>query len=182
MSLCVHILTLIRLASMRVAAFLLALMFVYDNFWVFLSVYIFKQSVMVKVATGDASESLPMLFAVPHQCGYSLLGLGDVVIPGLLVALTIRLDYFKGLCAFSPRGYFLYCCIGYATGLAVANVAVAVTHLGQPALLYLVPCTLGTTLTIAWRRKELNWIWNHPFQESNELALPVDGGDQLQPS
>ena len=44
-------------------------MFVYDIFWVFLSGLIFKQSVMVAVATGGGGESLPMLFLIPHAVG-----------------------------------------------------------------------------------------------------------------
>ena len=67
----------VRINCVRTCAALLSLMFFYDIFWVFLSGYFFKQSVMIVVATGGKSgESLPMLFAVPHECGYSMLGLG----------------------------------------------------------------------------------------------------------
>jgi len=31
---------------------------------------------------------------------------------------------------------------------------------GQPALLYIVPLTLGTTVVIGWLRKELRQLWN----------------------
>lgn len=33
--------------------------------------------------------------------------------------------------------------VGYAVGLATADAAVMWSGMGQPALLYLVPCTLG---------------------------------------
>lgn len=59
----------IRVGSLRIASCLLSMMFVYDIFWVFLSGLIFKQSVMVAVATGGGGESLPMLFLIPHAVG-----------------------------------------------------------------------------------------------------------------
>ena len=31
---------------------------------------------------------------------------------------------------------------------------------GQPALLYLVPCTLITAVVIGWKRGELSQLWN----------------------
>ena len=35
-------------------------------------------------------------------------------------------------------------------------------HMGQPALLYLVPTCLGTMCYIGWRRKELQQLWDGP--------------------
>jgi len=35
-------------------------------------------------------------------------------------------------------------------------------HMGQPALLYLVPCCLGTMAYMGWRRKELQQLWDGP--------------------
>eukprot|EP01047_Picozoa_sp_COSAG01_P048554 COSAG01_NODE_4740_length_4777_cov_23.046815_4_plen_477_part_00 len=52
LSLCIEIPTLISVDNMKVMTALLCMMFVYDNFWVFLSAYIFKTSVMIAVATG----------------------------------------------------------------------------------------------------------------------------------
>jgi signal peptide peptidase-like protein 2B len=164
LSLCIEIPTLISVDNMKVMTALLCMMFVYDNFWVFLSAYIFKTSVMIAVATGGGGgESLPMLFMLPHACGYSVLGIGDVAIPGLLLALTFRLDYARGVSPCSCASYFAYVCAGYAVGLAMADAALLITGAGQPALLYLVPCTLGTVLVMAWRRGELGWMWRRPF-------------------
>ena len=44
----------------------------------------------------------------------------------------------------------------------MANVAVYVMEMGQPALLYLVPCTLGTMTFMGWRRNELRGLWDGP--------------------
>lgn len=167
-SLCVQIMSLVRVNSVKTCTVMLSLMFFYDIFWVFLSGYFFKKSVMIEVATGGGSgESLPMLFAVPHNCGYSMLGLGDIVIPSMLMCLSLRLDYANDvLHACSPRGYFFVNALGYALGLALADVAVTLSGVGQPALLYLVPCTLGPVLYRAIRRQEFKWVWEDPFGEA----------------
>ena len=44
----------------------------------------------------------------------------------------------------------------------MANVAVYVMDMGQPALLYLVPCTLGVLLLKARRDGTLMDLWNGP--------------------
>jgi presenilin-like A22 family membrane protease len=75
---------------------LLCLLFFYDIFWVFGSKMFTKdgQSVMVEVATGiDAPIKLLMPMILPfdrprQKC--SLLGLGDIVIPGIYIGFLIR--------------------------------------------------------------------------------------------
>ena len=65
-----------------------------------------------------------------------------------------------GLCC--SGGYFPPLIVAYAIGLLMANVAVYVMEMGQPALLYLVPCTLGTMTFMGWRRNELRGLWDGP--------------------
>lgn len=96
------VLRTLRLPNLRVACVLLPLCFLYDVFWVFIQPLLTGggTSVMVEVAGGgDSHEFLPMLLRVPRLSGppiirgsYSLLGFGDVILPGLLVALTRRCD------------------------------------------------------------------------------------------
>lgn len=62
------------------------------------------------------------------------------------------------LAALSPRGYFSWAVLGYASGLGLTFCALAFSWFGdqgQPALLYLVPCTLGSVLCVALARREL---------------------------
>jgi signal peptide peptidase-like protein 2B len=94
------VLRTLRLPDLRVACVLLPLCFCYDVFWVFLQPMLTGggTSVMVEVAGGgDSHEFLPMLLRVPRLSGppiirgaYSLLGFGDIILPGMLVALTRR--------------------------------------------------------------------------------------------
>lgn len=60
----------------------------------------------------------------------------------------------------SSRTYFTPALTAYVLGLLLTFIANSVTHLGQPALLYLVPCTLGTIGWKAASRQELSRIWN----------------------
>jgi minor histocompatibility antigen H13 len=57
------------------------------------------------------------------------------------------------------RAYFTPVMLAYIGGLSLAFTANAVTGLGQPALLYLVPCTLGAVLATAASRGELGRVW-----------------------
>ncbi len=60
------------------------------------------------------------------------------------------------------RGYFGPLVIAYAVGLLLAYLAVALTKVGQPALVYLVPACLGTMLFLGWKRRELSELWLGP--------------------
>lgn len=72
---------------------LLVLLFFYDIF------FVFGTDVMLTVAKGiDAPIKLkfPKDYSkTPPQ--YSILGLGDIVIPGIFVSLCLRFDFLKAL-------------------------------------------------------------------------------------
>ena len=72
-----------------------------------------------------------------------MLGLGDVVIPGLFVRLMYQADR-----ALQPSNlsYFNVAVAAYAAGLAMCFTANEIFHNGQPALLYLDPSLVGSTL------------------------------------
>jgi hypothetical protein len=57
------------------------------------------------------------------------------------------------------KTYFTPTMIAYVVGLGVAFAANAITHLGQPALLYLVPATLLTVGVVAASRGELGRVY-----------------------
>jgi signal peptide peptidase-like protein 2B len=171
----------LRLTSLRVACILLPSCFAYDVFWVFIQPMLFGdgRSVMVEVARGGAShEYLPMLLRVPRMSnpalgGYSMLGFGDIILPGLLVAYCRRLDVEAR--AGLAGGYFLPTVAGYGAGLVLTYVALVCEWFGdqgQPALLYLVPSTLGVVLLLsAWRGEAGAML------SSNKKYTVGDGGD-----
>jgi minor histocompatibility antigen H13 len=94
-SFCVQTLERISIGSYKVGAVLLIGLFFYDIFWVF------GTDVMVTVAKsfdGPIKLLFPRVLPTDTSKGeFSLLGLGDIVIPGLFVALLLRYDAFRML-------------------------------------------------------------------------------------
>lgn len=179
----ITVLQMARLPNIKVASALLSAAFIYDIFWVFISPLIFHESVMIAVARGDNSggESIPMLLRIPRFFdpwgGYDMIGFGDILFPGLLVAFSYRYDRCnkKGIW----NGYFLWLVMGYAFGLFLTYVALYLMdgH-GQPALLYLVPCTLGLIIVLGWMRGELNELWNYGRSKISDATVETQGGGQ----
>eukprot|EP01119_Soliformovum_irregulare_P019583 TRINITY_DN6232_c0_g1_i1.p1 TRINITY_DN6232_c0_g1~~TRINITY_DN6232_c0_g1_i1.p1 ORF type:complete len:349 (-),score=67.30 TRINITY_DN6232_c0_g1_i1:35-1054(-) len=162
-------LAFVRLPNLKISTLILVLFFLYDIFWVFLSEFIFKSNVMVSVAKN--LPSLPMVILIPRVLypGYSLLGVGDIVLPGLFLCFLYRFDLTRRNTF--KEGYFLRAWIGYFLGLMLTLVMVVALDRGQPALLYLVPFTLIPTYAFGIYRKELRLLWNGPESESKKTDL-----------
>ncbi|KAK7389940.1 hypothetical protein VNO78_25237 [Psophocarpus tetragonolobus] len=163
-TLIITVLQIVRIPNLKVGTVLLSCAFLYDIFWVFVSKWWFHESVMIVVARGDRSgeDGIPMLLKIPRLFdpwgGYSIIGFGDIILPGLIVAFSLRYDWLakKNLRA----GYFLWAMTAYGLGLLITYVALNLMdgH-GQPALLYIVPFTLGTFLSLGKKRGELKILW-----------------------
>lgn len=89
-----------------------------------------------------------------------MLGFGDIVLPGLLVVFTKIWDLKQKHTIM--QGHFLPTISGYGLGLIVTYVALVYSiggSQGQPALLWLVPCTLGAVLLSGTLRREWHALW-----------------------
>ncbi|XP_044504057.1 signal peptide peptidase-like 4 isoform X1 [Mangifera indica] len=171
-ALMITVLQIVRVPNLKVGTVLLSCAFLYDIFWVFVSKWWFHESVMIVVARGDRSgeDGIPMLLKIPRMFdpwgGYSVIGFGDIILPGLLVAFSLRYDWLakKNL----RTGYFVWAMTAYGLGLLITYVALNLMdgH-GQPALLYIVPFTLGTFLTLGKRRGELKTLWTRGEPEKH---------------
>lgn len=140
-SLVVFFLTSVRVSSLKVGTALMTVAFFYDIFWVFCSSSVFGANVMVTVAT---QLNVPIKILVPlwfpqGSSDFTLIGLGDIVLPGLLVAFALRVDHITLNTPSLFGGYFFYSMCGYCVGLLVCEVIVASLHVAQPAMIYLVP-------------------------------------------
>ncbi|XP_024044229.1 signal peptide peptidase-like 5 isoform X2 [Citrus clementina] len=133
----------------------------------------------IKVARGDNSsgESIPMLLRIPRLFdpwgGYDMIGFGDILFPGLLICFAFRYDKEnkKGV----VKGYFLWLIIGYGFGLFLTYLGLYLMNgHGQPALLYLVPCTLGLTVILGLARGELKHLWDYSREPSSDMNRPVE--------
>ncbi|XP_022738189.1 signal peptide peptidase-like 2 [Durio zibethinus] len=164
-ALIITVLQIVRVPNLKVGTVLLSCAFLYDIFWVFVSKKLFHESVMIVVARGDKSgeDGIPMLLKIPRMFdpwgGYSIIGFGDILLPGLLIAFSLRYDWLANKTLRS--GYFLWAMIAYGLGLLVTYVALNLMdgH-GQPALLYIVPFTLGTFLNLGRKRGDLGVLWS----------------------
>ncbi|XP_013865884.1 signal peptide peptidase-like 2A isoform X2 [Austrofundulus limnaeus] len=124
------------------------------------------------------SEKLPVVMRVPrfsawaqNLCGmqFSILGYGDIIVPGLLVAYCSRFDVWVNS---RKKIYFLSCCIAYFLGMILTFVVMLLSGMGQPALLYLVPFTLVTSAVVAGCRGEMKQFWTGTTYEREELTAP----------
>jgi len=166
----------LSLGSFRAAAVLLAGLLLYDAFWVFGSSAAIeallgagsalapeKGSVMMDVASSPLVDApTKLLFPAPPSAarpegGFSLLGLGDIVVPGLLLAFTMRYDESgePGRGGARRDLYFAWALGAYALGLGLTFLANTATSSPQPALVYLSPATVGVVALLGAARGEL---------------------------
>jgi hypothetical protein len=113
---------------------------------------------MVDVAT---SIDAPIKLLAPRSSSssdFALLGLGDIVIPGLMISLCLRFDLYR-YAKFNPneeitnksrfnRSYFLVGMVSYILGLGGCMWIMSYFGRAQPALLYLSPAC--SKLNLSW--------------------------------
>ncbi|NIG57842.1 signal peptide peptidase-like 2C [Pontoporia blainvillei] len=182
---CLLVLRRVRLPTLKSCASFLLTLLAFDVFFVFVTPLLTRtgDSIMAEVALGPADslshERLPMVLKVPRLsfsaltlCDqpFFILGFGDIVVPGFLVAYCHRFDMHIR----SRQVYFVACTVAYAAGLLVTFVAMALMQMGQPALLYLVSSTLLTSLAVAACRQELTLFWTGQGRAQTP-ARPVPG-------
>ncbi|KAF9974132.1 hypothetical protein BGZ65_008894 [Modicella reniformis] len=174
----INAIQLLSLDSFQTGMILLSGLFVYDIFWVF------GTEVMVSVAKNfDAPVKVifPRLFfglpaGEPYQ--FAMLGLGDIVIPGVFVALCLRFDqHLAGTknpnlarsTSFS-KPYFTAAFIAYALGLGTTIFVMHTFKAAQPALLYLSPACILSVLFMGLVRGEIKEVFSYTSEEGIEAA------------
>lgn len=177
---CLNLIKTLKLPNFKSCVILLGLLLLYDVFFVFITPFITKngESIMVELAAGPFgnNEKLPVVIRVPKLIYFSvmsvclmpvsILGFGDIIVPGLLIAYCRRFDVQTG----SSYIYYVSSTVAYAIGMILTFVVLVLMKKGQPALLYLVPCTLITASIVAWRRKEMKKFWKgNSYQTMDHL-------------
>jgi minor histocompatibility antigen H13 len=84
----------------------------------------------------------------------SVLGLGDIVLPGLFLSVCSRFDTFLRKLLKRRTPYWIVGMIGYTAAMILTDVVCHLTHSGQPALLFIVPCLTVPIVLLAFLRKE----------------------------
>ena len=181
----------LTLGEYKVGLILLSLLFFYDIFWVFYT------PVMVSVAKkieGPVKLMFPKLKEAIEQMRkekgedneyagkpydpreYNMIGLGDIVIPGIYVALMLRFDIYlykkakKDIAKFGFKNmkYFLVTFIFYNLGIVITLCSMYFFNHAQPALLYLVPCTLISSTFTALINGDIKTLWKFNEEKINE--------------
>jgi len=161
-SLAFTMIDILKLDGFKTGCVLLTGLFFYDIWWVF------GTRVMIEVAKGlDA----PILLMWPRSLlpgassGFSMLGLGDIVIPGSFIATCLRFDLFRSQRTHEltkahssltfQKPYFKASLIAYIIALNITSLMMQMLDRAQPALLYLSPACIGAFLYTAWRKREM---------------------------
>lgn len=171
------------LGSFKVGAIMLCGLFFYDIFWVF------GTDVMETVAKsidGPIKLLFPKKVVVETNSDMSLLGLGDIIIPGIFIALCLRYDFLRKFDKKTKdrqfekvndffnsisKPYFWSCIVGYVVGIVTTVLVMLIFQRGQPALLYLVPGCLGSVILCAFLRKELGEVYQHSEEDAFKELL-----------
>ncbi|XP_011178475.1 minor histocompatibility antigen H13 [Zeugodacus cucurbitae] len=166
---------LLHLNNIVTGCILLSGLFFYDIFWVF------GTNVMVTVAK---SFEAPIKLVFPQDLptnglsgtNFAMLGLGDIVIPGIFIALLLRFDHSSKR---KSRIYFYSTLVAYFLGLLATIFVMHVFKHAQPALLYLVPACMGTPLLVALVRGELKTLFayeDHPEEKPEKKETKDNSG------
>lgn len=156
---------LLHLNNVSTGCILLGGLFVYDVFWVF------GTNVMVTVAK---SFEAPIKLVFPQDLlekglaanNFAMLGLGDIVIPGIFIALLLRFDVSLKK---NSRTYFYTSFLAYILGLGLTIYIMHTFKHAQPALLYLVPACIGLPVFVAVVKGELTDMFSY---ESSAEVMP----------
>ncbi|KAJ8032966.1 Minor histocompatibility antigen H13 [Holothuria leucospilota] len=144
----------LQLNTVMTGCILLGGLFIYDIFWVF------GTNVMVTVAK---SFEAPIKLVFPQDIlekgleanNFAMLGLGDIVIPGIFIALLLRYDVSKK----KSHTYFYAGFTAYLLGLLMTIGVMHFFKHAQPALLYLVPACIGLPLFVALVKGEIKQLF-----------------------
>lgn len=185
---CIHALHSMFIGNFKNGFTLLILLFFYDIF------FVFGTDVMLTVAKG-INAPIKLMFPKDYsgeKPQFSILGLGDIVIPGIFVSLCLRFDFIKSLnqkyvgaqlkkmekgedadvmkylykqAVECPKSYFIATNVGYLIAIICTIIVMLVFDHGQPALLYLVPGCLLAVLGTAAFQGELSLMWDFDEEE-----------------
>ena len=106
-----------------------------------------------------------------------MLGLGDIVMPGLFIAILLRYDFYRASGMSKKKiqvkeqillretlsfekPFFNSCIFAYIAGLILTVFVMYTFKHAQPALLYLVPACLGSALIVSLMRGEFTSLFS----------------------
>ena len=130
-------------------------------------------------STGPIKILFPRSLTPNEETGkldLALLGLGDIVIPGFFLSLLLRFDAhqakvptsFTDVHAAFPKPYFHSALIFYIIGMCTTMAVMIFFEAAQPALLYLVPACLISSLGCAAIKGEMSELLAYSEEKEEE--------------
>lgn len=161
-SLSVGAITLLKIKDFKTGLIILWGLFLYDIFWVF------HTDVMVTVAK-NLNSPIKLQFPLsPELVKFSILGLGDMIIPGIYVAQCLKYDVDMFIKNNKPKNqsgfsstYFNLAILGYALSIATTYIFMVWFNHAQPALLYIVPFLTVFSLVPALLSGNFREFWSY---------------------
>ncbi|KAF9194984.1 Minor histocompatibility antigen H13 [Haplosporangium sp. Z 767] len=163
----------LSLDSFKTGMVLLISFFFYDLYWA-------SGNEILAIVTNNLDAPIKvvfprLLFGLPAGQAYKFvaLSLGDIVIPGLFVALCLRYDQHRagmknttlGRSTRFHKPYFIACLVAYILGLSSMYYITHVTKTVQPALMYFSPACIVSVLMTAMVREEMKQVFAYVSEE-----------------
>ena len=108
---------------------------------------------------------------------FSVLGLGDIVIPGAFVTMLRQIDLERSvqppLAGFIGKPYFTAGIVAYSAGLLACFAANSYSGVGQPALVYIVPALLFGSAATAVSRGESRELFAFESERAREAEAAM---------
>jgi len=180
-SFCLLGIKMISIQNYKTGAIMLIGLFFYDIFWVFGSKPVFGSNVMVSVAKGVEAPIKLMFPRSAGGCGtlqHSMLGLGDIVVPGIFIAFLAKWDAVKiGENKATSFVYLNSVMVAYFFSLVTTVAIMLFFNAAQPALLYIVPYVLIASALTAYSRGEFAELWAYSIEE-DEPQTPAKAAEE----
>uniref|UniRef100_A0A8C3XKZ1 Signal peptide peptidase-like 2B n=1 Tax=Chelydra serpentina TaxID=8475 RepID=A0A8C3XKZ1_CHESE len=167
---CLFMIKSIHMPTMKNCTFYVLAFLVADVLYIFISPFLAqsKGSIMevaaLRPSDSALNEKIPLVLKVLN------LNSSPLDLYGFLVTYCHKFD----IQVQSSKVYCVACAIAYGIGLLGTFAVRALLQIGQPTLLYLVPCMLITSLLVALWRQELTLFWTGHGLEKNLPHLPLE--------
>lgn len=165
MNCAIYAITQIQFKNLRSATYVLGALLLYDVYFVFFT----------PLMTNAAHLDLPIKIQIPT----GLIGLGDIVLPGIFISLCYKFDIYKWHLSHPETEFHLNRCywglyasmatVSYTASLFGCFVVLSRYQTAQPALLYVVPAQLFPILALSWL-KDGGEMWNFQYEVSADVA------------
>lgn len=169
-----------RFKTLTIASITLVAFFFYDIYFVFFTPIMLtvakKVVIPVKIVWPREFYASSIWISYSDTAKFALLGLGDIILPGIYIALVSRMEaqitVTKKLIV--KPSLTRACIIAYAISIIIAMCVLYLSQKGQPVLLYIVPSLLLTTYGLMYYKydRDLRSAIANYVDEDDDKIVP----------